>query len=200
MAKSKSMISEFKIKGELVNAIIKKDSQVKYLKLVADNPEKTPYWIKVAKNIREDIVPIAYLGANIIVKGTKKPKIKKGIIEYKADYIELVNTNHNGSRSIAVSDAPTIAPEENRVKAKAKILICEKSNCWKKGGKQVYQALKDSCGDRQVQVKTVGCLKQCKKAPNIVIMPDKVRYSKVTPKQIPNLIEKHLLTHRDCVK
>ena len=196
MAKSKSVETEFKITGELVDVFIKQEVKVKYLKLITDNPEKTPYLIKVTKDIREDITPIAYLGANLIVKGTKKQKKKKGIVEYKADYVELVNTNKNGSTPIIVEDIETISTKENKVKAKAKILICEKSTCWKKGGKQVYQALTDICDNRQIQIKKVGCLKQCKKAPNIVMMPDKARYSKVTPKQVPALVEKHILTHK----
>lgn len=193
MKKSKSLVTEFSITGKLVKVIIKKNNQVKYLKLVGESPEKRPYWIKVAKDIREDIAPIACLGADLIVKGTKKQKIKLGKIGYKADYVELVTSKNNGSSLPLVTNDPPVSAPKNQVKARAKVLICKKSNCWKKGGKEVYQALKNACDEGQIQLKTVGCLKQCKKAPNIVIMPDKARYSKVKPKEIPALVEKHLL-------
>lgn len=194
MTKSKSLVTEFNITGKLVDTIVKKDNQVKYLKLLAESPEERAYWIKVAKDIREDIASIAYVGADVTVKGTKKQKIKTGKIKYKTDYVELITSNNNCISPVIVPDASPLSSEENQVKAKAKVLICKKSNCWKKGGQEIYQALESSCGEHPIQVKMVGCLKQCKKAPNIVIMPDKARYSKVKPKQIPDLVEKHLFT------
>ncbi|NJR37861.1 MAG: (2Fe-2S) ferredoxin domain-containing protein [Leptolyngbyaceae cyanobacterium CSU_1_4] len=42
----------------------------------------------------------------------------------------------------------------------------------------------------QVIVKGTGCMKRCKAGPNLV-MPDKTRYTKISPKAIPALIEQH---------
>ena len=187
MTKSKYLVTEFKFTGKLVNLIIKKDNQVKYLKMAT---EKQEYWIKVAKSIREDIAQIVSLEADVIVKGAKKQKIKTGKVKYEADYLELVASSNNNSQFV-VFDVPNLSFPENKVKVKAKVLVCQKSSCWKKGGKEVCQVLEDICRDRQIQVKTTGCLKQCKKGPNVMMLPDKTRYSKVKPQQIPALVEKH---------
>ena len=188
MTKSKSFITEFNVTGRLVALIIKKDNQVKYLKLATQDRQ---YWIKVAKNIREDIAQIVSLEADLIVRGTKKQKRKTGKVEYKADYVELVAHN-NSDQKIVVSEVLPLSSQNNKAKAQAKVLVCKKSNCWKKGGKEVCQVLEEIYGECQIQVKTTGCLKQCKKGPNVVILPDKARYSRVKPQQIPTLVEKHL--------
>lgn len=189
MTKSKSCITEFNVTGRLVDILIKKDNQVKYLKLATQDRQ---YWIKVAKNIREDIAQIVNLEAEFIVRGTKKQKRKTGKVKYRADYLELVANNSNSDRTIVVPEVLPLSSQDNKAKAQAKVLVCKKSNCWKKGGKEVCQVLEDLCGDRQIQVKMTGCLKQCKKGPNVVILPDKARYSRVKPQQIPTLVEKHL--------
>lgn len=190
MTERKSLANEFNITGKLVKIIFKKYNQVKYLKLVT---EKQAYWIKVAKIIREDIAEIVSLDAEVTIKGTRKQNKKTGQIEYKADYVELV-TNRNKSKSqIVAPEFPTISNQETKVKNKAKVLVCKKSSCWKKGGKEICQVLDNIYSDRQIEVKTTGCLKQCKKGPNVVMLPDKARYSRVRPQQIPILVEKHLL-------
>ena len=80
------------------------------------------------------------------------------------------------------------------------MLVCQKSNCWKKGGKEVYAELETALSDRHldgvIPVKKTGCLGKCKKAPNLVMLPDKARYTQVKPKQIPNLVAKHLLSSK----
>ena len=190
MTKSKYLATDFNFKGKLVTAVFKKYNQVKYLKLAT---EQQAYWIKVAKSIREDIVPIVSLEAELIVKGTKKLKFKTGKIGYEADYIKLVTNSNNSNSQVTVPEFSPVSLQENQGKAKAKVLVCKKSSCWKKGGKEICQMLEDFCRDRSIQVKTTGCLKQCKKGPNLVMLPDKARYSRVKPQQIPILVEKHLL-------
>jgi (2Fe-2S) ferredoxin len=65
----------------------------------------------------------------------------------------------------------------------------------KRGGKAVCQALSAALGDRglsdEVAIKGTGCLKQCSAGPNIVVMPDKTRYSRIQAAQIPKMIDKH---------
>lgn len=81
-------------------------------------------------------------------------------------------------------------------------MICQKSTCWKRGGEEVCQAIKNTINDQgldeQVQVKLTGCLKQCKNGPNVVIMPDKARYSNVRPQEIGFLIDKHFTAKVAC--
>ncbi|MBW4664359.1 MAG: (2Fe-2S) ferredoxin domain-containing protein [Chroococcus sp. CMT-3BRIN-NPC107] len=80
-------------------------------------------------------------------------------------------------------------------KNKASILVCQKSSCMKRGGKEACQAMQTALKIRglseQVSIKGTGCLKDCKAGPNIVMMPDKKRYTKVQASQILALIDKH---------
>lgn len=93
-----------------------------------------------------------------------------------------------------ISQEPTVlsAPAEP---GEASILVCQKSGCMKRGGKEACQAMQAALKIRglseQVSIKGTGCLKDCKAGPNIVMMPDKKRYTKVQATQIPALIDKH---------
>lgn len=192
MTKSNYLVTELTIKGTLVEILIKKESQVKYLKLVTEQQE---YWIKLAKEIRENFAQRISLGANVIVEAIQKRNIETGKVKYKAHRVQLTSTSND---NIIIPNFFSASPQ-NKAKSKAKVLVCKKSSCWKKGGKAVCQILEDMRRDRdlekQIEVKTTGCLKQCKKGPNVVMMPDKARYSKVKPKQITALVEKHLLVN-----
>jgi len=74
------------------------------------------------------------------------------------------------------------------------ILVCQKSDCMKRGGKALCQALESELInnglENSVTIKGTGCMKNCKAGPNLV-MPDKTRYSKIKPAQVPVLIDKH---------
>jgi (2Fe-2S) ferredoxin len=76
-----------------------------------------------------------------------------------------------------------------------KILICEKSDCKKRGANKVCRAIADLLADynltEQVTIEKTGCLKQCKSGPNLIIKPDKARYHQVKVKDIPDIMTKH---------
>ena len=187
MATIQPLVSEFTVVGELVDFISKSDNCIKYLQLTTEQEE---YSIKVAKEIRRSLAQRIQPGCWLKVTGMRKYELHKGQVKYKAYRVELLaeNIEPNFASDLALS---------NTAKPKAKVLFCHKSTCWNKGGKSACQLLKTELNNRgiadQVEIKTVGCLKQCKKAPNMVIMPDKVHYHNVKPKQIPSFIENHLL-------
>ena len=187
MATIQPLVSEFTVVGELVDFISKSDNCIKYLQLTTEQEE---YSIKVAKEIRRSLVQSIQPGCRLKVTGMRKYELHKGQVKYKAYRVELLadKIEQNFASDLALS---------NTAKPKAKVLFCHNSTCWKKGGKSACQLLKTELNNRgiadQVEIKTVGCLKQCKKAPNMVIMPDKVHYHNVKPKQIPSFIEKYLL-------
>ncbi len=80
-------------------------------------------------------------------------------------------------------------------KTKNKILVCKKSNCWKKGGRLAYEKLQKTLNQKdleeQVSLKTTGCMGRCKKAPNVVVMPDKRKYTNFEPSAVELLIRRH---------
>ncbi|MDZ4871365.1 MAG: hypothetical protein CLLPBCKN_000753 [Chroococcidiopsis cubana SAG 39.79] len=89
-------------------------------------------------------------------------------------------------------------PVKRQTKAKASILVCQKSDCVKRGANGVCKALQASLNERglenEVEIKPTGCLKQCKAGPNVVVMPDKTRYTRVQTEQVAELIDKHFTT------
>ena len=188
MATIQPLVSEFTIIGQLEDFVSKSDNCVKYLQLTTSEED---YSIKVAKELRSKLAKHLQPGCWLKVTGMRKYELHKGIVKYKAYRVELLADQLS---SQLASNIPTTA---NTAKPRAKVLFCHKSTCWKKGGKATCQLLKSELEKRgiadQVEIKTVGCLKQCKKAPNMVIMPDKARYHNVKPKQVPLFIEKHLL-------
>jgi len=84
---------------------------------------------------------------------------------------------------------------------KAMVLVCHKSDCAKRGGSQICQALEATLADRgladQIVVKKTGCMKRCKAGPNLVIMPDKTRYSQIDLQTIPDLVDQHFSSARN---
>jgi (2Fe-2S) ferredoxin len=77
--------------------------------------------------------------------------------------------------------------------ASATILVCQKSDCLKRGGKAVCHALEAALTDRnltdQVTLRGTGCMKQCKAGPHVVFMPEKARYSRVAARDVAALVD-----------
>lgn len=191
MSKANSIVTPFQFSGKLSKISYKK-KKLKYIKLVAEGGK---YWIKVPKKLREQISSISK-GTLVEIAGRSKQHRQTGKIKYKAQSVLLIpqDTEQTPVKTKTVSLLPVF---DSKLKSKAKVLICQKSNCWKKGGKKVYDELEKILGDRgligEIPIKKTGCLKQCKKAPALVMMPDKARYNKVKPQQVAKLVEKHLI-------
>jgi NADH:ubiquinone oxidoreductase subunit E len=176
------LVSEFTLVGKLEDFVIKSNGRVKYLQLSTEGRE---YWLKVAKESNYILSKHLQIGCQLKVTGMQKNKLHKGEIEYTAYKIELIA--QPVTRNLETTSIPT---------AKAKVLFCQKSTCWQRGGKAACELLQAELKNRgieeRVEIKTTGCLKQCEQAPNMVVLPDRVRYSRVHPKQILALIERLL--------
>lgn len=174
MSKCKQEVSKFCLEGRLLNLELE-DRQIKYLHLATVDGE---FEIKIGKQLRTIWDLHLLPGDSIQVVGKKKFESKSGKIKLKADLV-LPTT-------VTVASIP--------VKTKEKILVCQKSDCWKRGSKAVCQALIAGLSDRglseQVTIKETGCMKNCPAGPNLV-MPDKTRYSRIKVAQIPQLLERH---------
>ncbi|NES87074.1 MAG: (2Fe-2S) ferredoxin domain-containing protein [Moorea sp. SIO2B7] len=185
MSKLKEPVSEFSVVGQLLDFVIKDGYKIKYLRINVSNIE---YWIKLSKPLRKSLDPAIIPGAWIEVSGTSKLKRKTGKLKLKAYEVSLAAHPHQ---------QPTTVLETKTPSRKASILVCQKSSCRKRGGQAVCNAIASSLKDHgledQVKIKETGCLKQCKHGPNLVMMPDKARYSQVAPQQIPTLIERHFV-------
>lgn len=192
MTKPSIIVTPFCFCGKLTK-IAHQKKKIKQIKIVT---EQGKYWIKIPKKLREKIASLNY-GCQLEITGTSKPSSKTGKIKYKAQTIVVIPQAIDKAAKAKAKTAPLLPVVESQLKSQAKVLICQKSNCWKKGGQKVCQELESILGDRgligQLQIKRTGCLKQCKKAPALVMMPDKARYNRVKPKQVAKLVEKHLI-------
>ncbi|MEH2237632.1 (2Fe-2S) ferredoxin domain-containing protein [Nostoc sp.] len=194
MGASQSMeVSEFCLEGRFIDFVIKDGYKVKGLLLGTHEGES---YIKLAKHLRAAFDLRLPPGTWLQVVGYKEYDIKKDKVTLKAERVMAARSEIGRVETIApVQEPPSIDNVKVKpAKAKATILVCQKSDCMKRGGKGVCQALEAALSDRgledQVTIKGTGCMKNCKAGPNLV-MPDKTRHSRIQAAQIPALMNQH---------
>lgn len=176
--------------------------KLKYIRLATALGEQR---IKLSKELRPMLYGRLTPGEWIRVTGYQKVDAENGTRKLKAEQIVYALPS-SALEQPALLEKPALREEpvsrewpsqgdEKRTIAKsACILICQKSDCCKRGSRQVAQALQTELSDRgladQVTIKPTGCMKRCKEGANVV-MPDKSRYTRVHPKGISALVDQH---------
>ena len=187
MAKSK-YVSEFALSGRLVAFLV--GDQPKYLRLQTADSELL---IKIPKEDRFRLPEVLSLGVWVHVEGERKVDFKKGLVKHKAHTIVPTAVEQPSAMTSPAAAQPPAAATAKP----ACILVCRKSDCWKRGGREVSAALQTNLRDRglaeQVTIKETGCMKRCKAGPNIV-MPDKTRYSRISASEVPQILDRHCET------
>jgi (2Fe-2S) ferredoxin len=213
MYTSYKQVSEFSLEGEIVNLIIEDGYKLKYLRINSDRGIE--FLVKLCKELRESLAPVLKPGLRVQVVGEKQLNLKNGKLKLKAYSLKLSDSNDRTPKQLDPTNTPVAILTSDRAienssilsgttaaqvaatpaKTKTKILVCQKSDCQKRGGAAVCKALENALNSRglegQVTVQGTGCLKQCKAGPNIVLMPDKTRYSRIKPAEIPAIVDKH---------
>ncbi len=173
-------VTEFCLEGRFLDFVIKDGHKLKGLRLATASGE---CYVKLAKHLRAKFDWRLAPGTWLEIVGEKKYDFQTGEVKLKALQVMANNTTSKAKPQAA----------------KATILICQKSDCAKRGSKAVCQALESALSDRgleQVSIISTGCMKNCKAGPNLV-MPDKSRHTHVKIAEVPTLIDKHLKTHCD---
>ena len=84
------------------------------------------------------------------------------------------------------------------------LLICSGTGCQASGCREVKKALdKEISGkglDREIQIIETGCNGFCAQGPLMVVQPENIFYQKLTPEDIPFLVEEHFLKGRPVKK
>lgn len=177
MSKTAQQTAAWQLEGRFLGFILE-DGKPKHLRLMTADGE---YSIKLAKALRASVGATLMPGAWIQVWGEKKTSAKTDGTKLKASRI-----------STAPGQTETMLPVRP-TPASATILVCQKSDCLKRGGKAVCKALETALSDRdltdQVSIRGTGCMKQCKAGPNIVFMPEKTRYSRVSARDVAVLVD-----------
>ncbi len=191
MSKLKYKVTEFNIVGQLIGFIIKDGVKIKYLRLTVSGLE---YWVKMPKEMRNTLDQAIQPGRWLAISGMRQLCLKTGKIKFVADEINLLPD------STCENPENLQQPSPKTQKPKASILVCKKSSCAKRGGLEIYKAIQENLEahglENDVKVKLVGCVKECKKGPNVIVMPDKARYQRIHSEEVPKLIDKHFKTEK----
>lgn len=178
LAKIPAYPAPFRLEGQFLGFVLKDGYKVKFLKLRTFDRE---LWIKIPKTLRDSLDQTMKVGSQLEVTGIGGICPKKRQLKLEAENISLFSRK--------------TAP---KAVCSGKILMCQKTNCQRRGGNGVYAALEESLRDRglkdKVQIQGTGCLKGCKTSPNLVFLPDKTHYHQVTPQQVDSLIAHHFAT------
>jgi len=184
----------FCLEARFLDFMIKDGYKLKGLLLATPDGE---CYVKLAKHLRVAFDWRLPRGTWLQVVGEKKYDRKTGEVKLKAERILAARIDTVTPRKEDTENLSVSSPNETKPKtAKSTILVCQKSDCMKRGGKEVCQAIQAAMSDRgledQVTIKSTGCMKNCKAGPNVV-MPDKTRYSRIKATEIPALMDKHFL-------
>jgi (2Fe-2S) ferredoxin len=175
-------LSELNIEGQFLGFAGKKTGKYKHLQLgIAGGNIK----IKIPKNLRCSIGLSLVPGEQIHIDAISKLNPRNSKLKLEAYQIQAVGF------CLIKNPLPLPLPQP-----KAKIMVCQKSGCLKRGGKGLLSDLEKTLGDRglsdKVTIEHTDCQKRCSSAPNCVLMLGKKQYKKVQPETIASLLENHL--------
>ncbi len=182
----------YQIEGEFLGFIPKPSGELKYIQ-VQVGERIIP--IKLGKELRETWENNLVEGDVLSIFLEQKGSGIGSKLKLKTDRIEKIDTCNNESLLLESISIPSDSPSEK--KQKGKILLCRKSSCAKRGGKNLYSALTETLEELglkdQVTIQLTGCQKQCKKAPSLILMPGKVKHAYVNPNDLTSLLKAHYL-------
>lgn len=196
----------FILEGLFLGYLSPKKKKLKAIVLGVDQEQCV---IKLPKEMRAAVQSYQLQpGERIRCIGRSRVDFKTGVIKLRAYQVLRLSPSDKDARFIPSPEAPAEAQISTivaspRVSAmpvsvkqkQAKILVCRKSGCQKRGGRQLVAVLEKLLQDHQlcehVEIQYTGCQKRCSKAPTLTIMPGKHRYDSLALKSLPDLVEKH---------
>ncbi|MEM8718155.1 MAG: (2Fe-2S) ferredoxin domain-containing protein [Cyanobacteria bacterium P01_G01_bin.39] len=191
--------STYKIEGELISFIPNPGGKLKYIQ-VQVGERVIP--IKLAKELRSTIGNSLVEGDRLSIFLEQSGSGRIGRLKLKSDRIEKISTNtcqttSSNSTATSISSSVSASTFTKNQPKKGKVLVCRKSSCTKRGGKQLYRALVETINhlglQQQVGIELTDCQKQCKQAPSLILMPGKVKHAYVHPNDLADLLKAHYL-------
>lgn len=171
-------LSKLNLEGQFLGFSDIKSGKAKYLQLAIPSGNLL---IKLPKELRSSLQCSLVPGEQVRISGVSKVNTHTGEIKIKAHQITPINICQN---------------QELSSQPQAKIMVCQKSGCMKRGGKGLLSELEKTLCDRglldKVQIEHTGCQKRCSSAPNCVLQLGKKKYKKLHPEAIASLLENHL--------
>ena len=172
----------FESEGRFLGFLPDKDGQLKYLRWQAGSEV---FAGKIPKLLRSELYRTLKPGDTVQILGEREIDPLKEREKWVLYRVVPVQASPEASSPMSPPGS-----EEGR---KGVVLVCQKSDCCRRGAMAVMQALQAHLAayPETIRVQGVGCMKDCKRGPNVVFMPDKARYSGVSPQGIPALLERH---------
>lgn len=179
----------FESEGQFLGFLPDKDGKLKYLRWQAG---ADVFSGKIPKSLRSALYRTLKPGDTVQICGEREVDPHKGREKWVLYRVVPLGEKAEG---MSLTTAPASGGETEPVvpKVKGKVLVCQKSDCYRRGAGAVMQALNAHLAaySGSICVQGVGCMKDCKRGPHVVFMPDKARYSGVSPQGIPDLLERH---------
>lgn len=208
---SKHSHTEFNLEGRFLGFAAEEGYKLKLIRLSTSSGE---FYIKLPKELRSSLYRTLVPGEWVQVSGYQKLNPSKGTVKLKAEHVVAITPQQSSLQPVSagcgsassttllgqlptqLSGQPiaTVPVKPSTQTKPSTILVCQKSDCCKRGATSLMKALQTELNDRglaeQVKIRGTGCMKQCKAGPNLV-MPDKSRYTRIHPDQVPALVDKH---------
>ena len=172
-------LSEMNLEGQFLGFVGNKPEKYKHLRLAIPGGNLK---IKITQDLLCSLVANLVPGEQVIIHAISKlnpltSKLK--LIAYRVQQVGFCPIHHQLSENTA------------------KIMVCQKSGCVKRGGKGLLSELEKTLCDRgllhKVKIEHTDCQKRCSSAPNCVLMLGKKQYNKIHPEAIASLLENHLI-------
>lgn len=183
------------LKGQFTEVWRSDKGKIKGLHL---RTESDTYPIKLPKYLRPMLVRELAPHAFVQVWAYHDDEKWRGINIMPLSECEAIALRDTWQSQPAASDClaatATVTVEETPQKLCVK--VCSKGKCFKQGGRQVMKSLEAAIAEdpslQHVTVEGVGCLKACKKGPNIKLSNFKKVISGVTPDNVVTLVHQHV--------
>lgn len=83
---------------------------------------------------------------------------------------------------------------------RSQVLICGGTGCTSSGSKLVREAFEKEIKEKglsdEIKIVQTGCFGLCALGPVVIVYPDGTFYSRITPENVPEIVEEHLLKGR----
>ncbi len=136
---------------------------------------------KVPRILRRRIIGKFRAGDAIRVAGVEERDAESGALKQVVSQVSL----ETGDFAVTSAGLPPVSAAPVAV-----LRVCSKKNCWRKGGRELCDALNRAIAASghagQIELRQVGCLDRCKQAPN-VDANGRV-YSRCTPGEAGDII------------
>jgi (2Fe-2S) ferredoxin len=167
--------------GQFIGYELADGYKIKRLQLLTHQDIQSIQLAKSAKAALFRLGEVMPVRSGDLLKLIVESKISGDQVKYKAYDVQRLD------EAVPINTAVIASPL-------IRVHICDRGTCRKRGSGQVYQsffqAVKSADLGSQVQIETVGCLKQCQQGTNVKI--NDTCYSQVKPEDTEKLLEHFL--------